>query len=70
MKETLTKDVAKWLGVADTTLSNYFCNNRKVSRDYAVKISEITGISFEDIMLSDGQKLKKKIFLSYSLRNQ
>ena len=36
----------------------------------AVVFSEKTGLTFEEIMLSDGSQLKKKFFLAYSVQNE
>lgn len=68
MNTTEQKKIAEWLDVAPSTLSNYFNNNRRVRRDFAQKLAKTTGVSFEDIMLSDGQQLKQKFLLAYSVK--
>ena len=70
MNTSKQKQIAKWLGVAPSTLSNYFCDNRRVRRDMAVEFAKKTGLTFEEIMLSDGSQLKKKFFLAYSIESE
>jgi plasmid maintenance system antidote protein VapI len=62
--------IAEWLGVKPSTLSNIFCGNRRPSRVEALRLAKITGVSFEDWMLADGQQLRKKVFIAFSMESR
>jgi len=65
--QTQQYKVAKWLGVKPGTLSNIFCGNRRPYREEAVRLSRVSGVSFEDWMLADCKQLKKKVFIAYAV---
>lgn len=62
--------VAEWLEVNPGTLANIFCENRRPSRHEAKRLAEKTGVPFEDWMLSDGNILRHKVFMAYSIAKQ
>lgn len=62
--------IAEWLGVKPGTLSNIFCGNRRPHRDEAVRLSNLSGVSFTDWMLSDCKQLKKKVFIAYTIAHE
>ena len=70
MKTINQYKVAEWLGMKAPTLSNIFSGNRRPSRVEARRLADISDISFEDWMLSDGQLLRKKVFIAYAMRNE
>jgi transcriptional regulator with XRE-family HTH domain len=70
MKTINQYKVAEWLGVKATTLSNILCGNRRPSRLAAKTYAEKSGVSFEDWMLSDGEQLKKKVFIAYTVAHE
>lgn len=62
--------VAEWLDVKPGTLANIFCENRRPSRLEAKRLEEISGVSFEDWMLSNGQLLRQKVFAAWLASRQ
>jgi len=66
MKTIQQYKIAEWLGMKPGTLSNIFCDNRRPGRKKALRLASITGISFDDWMLSDGNQLRKKAFIAWS----
>jgi len=66
MKTIQQYKIAEWLGVKPGTLSNIFCDNRRPGRRKASHFASITGISFKDWMLSDGNQLREKVFKAWS----
>ena len=60
--------VAEWLGVKPATLANIFCENRRPSRLEAKRLEAISGVSFEDWMLSNGSALRQKVFTAWAVR--
>lgn len=59
--------VAEWLGVKPATLANIFAENSGVSVKEACRLSEISGVSFKDWMMSkgNGNTLRRKVFAAY-----
>ena len=70
MKTIRQYQVAEWLGVNPGTLANIFCENRRPSRVEAQRLAEKSGVSFEDWMLSNGNTLRQKVFMAYSIAQQ
>jgi len=54
-------EVASWLGLKPGTLANIFCENRRPSRLEAKRLETVSGVSFEDWMLSNGNILRQKV---------
>lgn len=52
------------------TLSNIFCGNRRPGRKLALRLAEISGVSFQDWMLADCQHLKKKVFIAWTIATE
>ena len=68
MKTIRQYKVAEWLGVKPATLANIFCENRRPSRLEAKRLEAISGVSFEDWMLSSGSALRQKVFTAWAVR--
>ena len=68
MKTIKQYKVAEWLGVKPATLANIFCENRRPSRLEAKRLEAISGVSFEDWMLSNGSALRQKVFTAWAVR--
>jgi len=66
MKKITQKQIAKFLGLSESFLSEIIGGTKGFSKMKAKHISEQTGISFEDLMFSDGNSLYKKFLFSYS----
>lgn len=62
--------VAEWLGVKAPTLSNILSGNRRPSRKEALRLAGVSGVSFEDWMLSDGKQLRQKVFIAYAMAHE
>jgi predicted transcriptional regulator len=65
MKTIHQYKIAKWLGVKGPTLSNWFCENKGISKDSVKLLKEKTGLSADEILFSDGNELREKITHSY-----
>jgi len=61
--------IAEWLGVKAATFSNILNGRRYPSRDEAQRLARVSGVAFEDWMLSDRNLLRKKIMIAYGLRS-
>lgn len=70
MKTVKQYQVADWLGLNPGTLANIFRENRRPSRTEAKRLESVSGVSFEDWMLSDGNILRQKVFVAWSVANQ
>ena len=70
MKTTKQYEVASWLDLKPGTLANIFCENRRPSRLEAKRLAEISGVPFEDWMLSSGNVLRQKVFIAYNIYHQ
>jgi len=68
MKTIRQYQVAEWLGVKPATLANIFCGHRRPSRLEAKRLEAISGVSFEDWMLSNGSALRQKVFTAWAVR--
>ena len=67
MKTIRQYKVAEWLGVKPATLANIFCGNRRPSRLEAKRLEAVSGVSFEDWMLSNGNILRQKVFAAWAV---
>ena len=65
MKTKEQYKIAKWLGIAPSTLSNYFCDNRCPKDKIALELEEKSGIQYVDWKLLDRALLRKKVFDAY-----
>jgi hypothetical protein len=70
MKTIKQYEVASWLALKPGTLANIFCENRRPSRLEAKRLAEISGVPFEDWMLSNGNVLRQKVFIAYNIAHQ
>lgn len=68
MKTIRQYEIAEWLGVKPATLANIFCENRRPSRLEAKRLEAISGVSFEDWLLSSGSALRQKVFTAWAVR--
>ena len=50
------------------TLANIFCENRRPSRLEAKLLEAISGVSFEDWLLTNGSILRQKVFTAWAVR--
>lgn len=62
--------IAEWLGTKAPTLANVFNGRRGISKATASKWAEISGLSFEELMLSDGKQLRKKVSVAFAMANE
>ena len=68
MKTIRQYEIAEWLGVKPATLANIFCENRRPSRIEAKRLEAISGVSFEDWLLTNGSILRQKVFTAWAVR--
>ena len=67
MKTIKNHEVAEWLGLRGPTLSNIFNRKRFPSVKTAQRLAEVSGVGIEDWLLSDGNLLKKKVLIAYTM---
>ena len=70
MKTIKQYQIAKWLHVKPGTLANILCGNRRPSRLEAKRLAEISGVPFDDWMLSNGTILRKKVYVAFAMSHE
>ena len=65
MKTIYQYNIAKWIGVKPPTLSNWFCDNKGLSKDSIKVLREKTGLSSDEIIDSNGNQLREKVYAAY-----
>lgn len=66
MKKINQADVARFLGISPAMVCEIKHNRKKFSRDNALRISALTGIPFDTLMLEDGVFLVKMLMVEIS----
>lgn len=68
MKSTTHREIAEWLGINGSTLSNILSGKRRPGRDLAVHLEKRSGLSFSEWMLGSGPVLRQKLNRIYKER--
>ena len=66
MKTISQKELAGYLDISQQLMCDIKKKRRKFGKKSAKRISSLTGVSFEDLTLKNGEMLMERLYIAYS----
>lgn len=65
MKTVKQKQIAEWLGVSEQLVCDIKKKRRTFGKQTAYRLSDVTGISYQELSLINGPAMMKKLSFAY-----